>query len=71
MFVLTCSRNKTTADDIFVSKEPLKTVSTFSYFGSVISDDCTINNDIATRLQKANRLYAALQKRLWSQRDIK
>ena len=43
---------ETTADDIFVSGEALKKVSTFSYLGSVISDDCTINNDIATRLQK-------------------
>ena len=62
---------ETAADDIFVSGEALKKVSTFSYLGSVISDDCTINNDIATCLQKANRPYGALQKRLWSHRDIK
>ena len=62
---------ETTADDIFVSGEALKKVSTFSYLGSVISDDCTINNDIVTCLQKANRSYGALQKRLWSQRGIK
>ena len=43
---------ETTADDIFVSGEALKKVSTFSYLGSVISDDCTVNNDIGTRLQK-------------------
>ena len=62
---------ETTADDIFVSGEALKKVSTFSYLGSVISDDCTVNNDIATCLQKANKSYGALQKRLWSQRGIK
>ena len=41
---------ETTADDIFVSGEALKKVSTFFYLGSVISDNCTINNDVATCL---------------------
>ena len=62
---------ETTADDIIVSGEALKKVSTISYLGSVISDDCIVNNDIATRLEKANKSYGALQKRLWSQRGIK
>ena len=62
---------ETTADDIFVSGGALQKVSTFYYLGSVISDDCTVNNDIATRLQKAHKSYSALQKRLWSQKDIK
>ena len=62
---------ETTADDISVFGKALKKVPTFSYLGSVISDDCTVNNDIATRLQKANRSYGELQKRLWSQSGIK
>ena len=58
------------AKDIFINGEPLKKVSSFSYLGSVISDDCAVDKDIAKRLQKASRAYGALQSRLWSQRGI-
>ena len=58
------------AKDIFINGEPLKKVSSFSYLGSVISDDCAVDKDIAVRLQKASRAYGALQSRLWSQRGI-
>ena len=40
------------AKDIFINGEPLKKVSYFSYLGSVISDDCAVDKDIAVRLQK-------------------
>ena len=38
--------------DIFVNDEALKRVSSFSYLGSVLSEDCSVDKDIAARLQK-------------------
>ena len=57
--------------DIFVNGEALKRVSSFSYLGSVLSEDCSVHKDIAARLQEANRAYGALQSRLWSQQGIR
>ena len=51
--------------------EALKSVSSFSYLGSVLSEDCSVDKDIAARLQKATRAYGALQARLWSQQGIR
>ena len=36
--------------DIFVIGEALKRVSLFSYLGSVHSEDCSVDKDIAARL---------------------
>ena len=47
--------------DIFVNGEALKRVSSFSYLGSVLLEDCSVDKDIAACLQKANRAYGALQ----------
>ena len=58
------------AENIYINGEALKKVSSFSYLGSVISDDCTVDRDITVRLQKASKAYGALQKKLWSQRGI-
>ena len=57
--------------DVFVNGEALKRVSSFSYLGSVLSDDCSVDKNIAAHLQKANRAYGTLQLRLWSQQGIR
>ena len=51
--------------------EAPKRVSSFSYLGNVLSEDCSVDKDIAARLQKANRAYGTLQSRLWSQQGIR
>ena len=38
--------------DIYVNGEALKRVSSFSYLGRVLSEDCCGDKDIAARLQK-------------------
>ena len=57
--------------NIFVNGKALKRASSFSYLGSVLSEDCSVNKDIAARLQNVNGVYSALQSRLWSQQGIK
>ena len=44
--------------DIFMNGEALKRVSLFSYLCSVLSEDCSVDKDIAARLPKANERMA-------------
>ena len=57
--------------DVFVNGEALKRVPSFFYISSVLSEDCSVDKDIAARLQQANRAYGASQSRLWSHQGIK
>ena len=58
--------------NIFVNGKALRRASSFSYLGSVLSEDCSVHKDVAARLQKGNnRAYGALQSRLWSQQGIR
>ena len=56
---------------IHVGGTQLKTVSEFPYLGSSISSDAKIDKDIEHRLSKANKAFAKLKQRLWTNSNIR
>ena len=49
---------------------PLKSVKNFTYLGSTVASDNTINTEINNRIQAASGAFGALSKRIWSQQGI-
>ena len=56
--------------DISVDGEPVEQVSHFTYLGSVISADGTIDRELNTRIGKAHSAFSTLH-RIWYNRNIK
>ena len=46
-------------------------VDRFSYLGSVLSNDATIDNDVAKRLAATSAALSALEQRLWKERGVR
>jgi len=57
--------------DLYIHGEPVKSVSSFTYLGSVVSSDNSIDLEITRRVQSAASAFGALETRVWSQRGIK
>ena len=57
----------TDLSDIIVSHDRyIPIVENFSYLGSIISTNCTDNNDVETRIRKAGSAFGALSKSIFS-----
>ena len=56
---------------LFVRSKELKVVTSFTYLGSVLSDDAGMEKEISNRIQKASSAFGNLENRLWSQHGIK
>lgn len=57
--------------DLYIHGKPVKSVSNFTYLGSVISCDNSIESEITRRIQSSASAFGALEERVWSQRGIK
>ena len=55
---------------VSVGGKELKVIKSFTYLGSVLSDDGGMDKEIAHRLQKASTAFGNLEARLWSQHGI-
>ena len=51
--------------EMMVESRNLKTVKSFKYLGSIVSDDHSMNAEIDARLVIAKAAYNKLTKRLW------
>ena len=51
--------------------DPTKVVPSFQYLGSYLSNNCTLDVEISTRITKASQSYGLLNRILWHQRKIK
>ena len=56
---------------IFVEGKKLDVVHSFIYLGSTFSEGCSRDREISFRIERASRSFSALNKRVWSQHDIK
>ena len=56
---------------VFVGSKELKVVKSFTYLGSVLADDASMDKEISSRIQKASFAFGNLEDRLWSQHGIK
>ena len=56
---------------VFVGDKELKVVKSFTYLGSVLTDDGGMEKEINNRIQKASVAFGNLEDRLWSQHGIK
>ena len=57
--------------NVFVGSNKLKVVKSFTYLGSVLSDDAGMEKEISNRIQKASSAFGNLENRLWSQHRSK
>ena len=55
---------------VFVEGKPLKTVQSFNYLGSIISETAKMDNEINNRIQKASSAFGKLYHRLWNSHDV-
>ena len=55
---------------VYVHDTPVKTVSSFCYLGSTISEKASLDEEINVRFSKASEAYGKLEKRLWKSHDI-
>ena len=55
---------------VYVHETPVKTVSSFCYLGSTISEKASLDEEINLRFSKASEAFGKLQKRLWKSHDI-
>ena len=51
--------------------DPIEVVPSFEYFGSYLSNNCSMDVEISTRITKASQSYGSLNCILWHQRKIK
>ena len=59
------------APEIHVEGEKLEAVKNFKYLGSIVSDNNTMDAEIAARLVRANSAFNKLTKRLWRKSGIR
>ena len=50
---------------------PVDVVSSFSYLGSILSDDCTSGAEVASHITRASHAFRSLSRMLWYQKKIK
>ena len=55
---------------VFVGEKELKVVKSFTYLGSVLSDDGGMEKEISSRIQKASMAFGNLESRLWSRHGV-
>ena len=55
---------------ITIDNQPLKVAEHFTYLGSIISSDGSINSEITSRIAKASASFGRLISRLWSTHDV-
>ena len=53
------------------SSDPIEVVSSFRYFGSTMSDDCSLTAEVEARISKAPKASSSLSRVFWYQRKIK
>ena len=51
--------------------DPLDVVSCFEYLGSIVSDDCSADGEIDSRVTKASQAFRSLSRLLWHHKKIK
>ncbi|KAI0222170.1 hypothetical protein LSAT2_026584, partial [Lamellibrachia satsuma] len=55
---------------ITLNDEALETVENFSYLGSIMSNNFTLDKELNTRLSKAATSFGRLSKRVWSNKSL-
>ena len=60
----------TNTTPVLIDNHPLELVSRFSYLGSTLQNDVSIDNDVTTRLAKAGSAFGALTSRLWNEHGV-
>ena len=66
-----CMEHQTRPVHLSGSAEPLEAVDAFHYLGSIVSSDCSINQEVDSRISKASCSFRRLYRILWLQRKIK
>ena len=51
--------------------DPIEVVPSFQYLGSTVSNDCTVDAEVSSRITKASQSYGSLNRILWHQKKIK
>lgn len=60
----------TVVPTVYVDGKALKTVSSFTYLGSIVSSDAKMDKEIESRIGKASSAFGRLYHRLWNTHDV-
>ena len=60
-----------TEPSISIDDATLKNVENFTYLGSCLSSDASVDKEIAIRLSKASNSFGRLRSRVWNERGLK
>ena len=60
-----------TEPDIRLNGSRLKVVPSFTYLGSTVSNDCTLDKELTARIQSAWAAFGRLRKRLWDRHGVR
>lgn len=55
---------------ISINGETLKVVNSFKYLGGVLSEDCSADADVGSRIAKAAVAFGKLERKLWGSHDV-
>ena len=53
------------------SNDPVEVASSFTYLGSVLADDCSLDAEVSARISRASQAFRSLSRLLWYQKRIK
>ena len=51
--------------------DPIEVVTSFQYLGSIVSNECTSDIEISSRITKASQSFGSLNRILWHQKKIR
>ena len=56
---------------VTINNTPLKSVETFCYLGSILSNSTTIDDEMTQRIAKASFSFGRLRRRLWNEHGVR
>ena len=55
---------------LFIDGTPIKSVNRFKYLGSIVTNDCSMNTELITRIQALSSAYGRLRERVFDSHDL-
>uniref|UniRef100_A0A0L8HW41 Reverse transcriptase domain-containing protein n=1 Tax=Octopus bimaculoides TaxID=37653 RepID=A0A0L8HW41_OCTBM len=65
-----CDHPPAVAPTVYVDWKALKTASSFTYLGSIISNDAKMDKEIESRIRKVSSTFGKLYHRLWNSHNV-
>ena len=57
-------------EQFFIDIKPVKNVNRFKYFDSIVTSDCSVREELVTRIQAISTAYGRLRDRVFDSHDL-